>query len=63
MKIYDSGNLVQIELARQTLENADIDAVVLNKKDRLYGFGEDELYVSRDMVIKSKKILKEFDFE
>ena len=63
VKIYESENMVRVELARHTLKDAEIEAVVLNKKDRSYGFGEYELFVNRDMVIKAKKILEEFDFE
>lgn len=62
-KIYESENMVKVELARHTLKDAEIETVVINKKDRSYGFGEYELYVNRDMVIRAKKILKEFDFE
>ncbi|MCD4768744.1 MAG: DUF2007 domain-containing protein [Bacteroidales bacterium] len=63
VKIYESENMVKIELARHTLKDAEIEVVLMNKKDWSYGFGEYELFVNRDMAIKAKKILEEFDFE
>lgn len=59
VKIYETGDPVRAEMARQILADSDIEAVVINKKDSAYGFGELELYVSRDRVIRAKNILKE----
>ena len=41
------------------LEDNDIECVIINKKDRSYGFGEFELYCMRDYVIRAKLLLKE----
>ncbi|TFH38349.1 MAG: hypothetical protein E4G95_03785 [Bacteroidia bacterium] len=60
VKIFEYADEVKCEMARQLLEDDDIESVVLNKKDRAYGFGELELYVMRDKVILAKQILKEF---
>ena len=57
--IYESNNEAKIEMARQLLENSEIECVVVNKKDRAYGFGEYELYCIREKVIRAKMILKE----
>lgn len=59
VKIYESEDEVKIEMARQLLEENSINSVILNKKDRTYGFGELELYVNRDIVIIAKQIIKE----
>jgi len=59
VKIYESNNEVRIEMARQMLEDNDIESVIINKKDRAYGFGEFELYCMRDYVIRAKLLLKE----
>ncbi|MCB9192686.1 MAG: DUF2007 domain-containing protein [Flavobacteriales bacterium] len=37
----------------------DINAVVINKQDSSYLFGEAELYVPQDQVIRAKRILDE----
>ena len=60
MIIFESMDTLQIEMARQALERMEIDSVIINKKDRTYGFGGIELYVHRDYVIRAKQILKEF---
>lgn len=59
VKIYESNNEVRIEMARQLLEDNNIDSVIINKKDRSYGFGEFELYCMRDYVIRAKLLIKE----
>ena len=47
------------ELARGILNENDIQNVVVDKKDRFYHFGEIEIYVHRDNIIKAKYLLKE----
>ena len=59
VKIYESANEIKAEMARQLLEDYSIDSVIMNKKDRAYGFGEYEVYVLRDFVIIAKKLLKD----
>ncbi|MDT8400110.1 MAG: DUF2007 domain-containing protein [Bacteroidales bacterium] len=59
VKIYESNNEVKAEIARQLLEDNEIESVIINKKDRSYGFGEYELYCMRDYVIRAKLLLKE----
>jgi len=56
--IFESTDEIRMEMARQILEESGIESVVMNKKDRVYGFGEFELYVLREMVIRAKQILK-----
>lgn len=59
VKIFGYADEIKSEMARQILEDEEIESVVLNKKDRSYGFGEFELYVLRDKVILAKRTLKE----
>jgi len=59
VKIFEYADEVKCEMARQILEDEEIECVVMNKKDRAYGFGEFELYVMRNNVILAKRILKE----
>jgi len=61
VKIFEYTDEVKCEMARQILEDDEIESVVLNKKDRAYGFGEFELYVKRNNVIIAKRILKELN--
>ena len=60
VKIFESANEARTEMARQLLIDNNIDSVIINKKDRSYGFGEYELYCMRDYVIRAKLYLKEF---
>ena len=60
VEIYSSPDPLRVEMARQTLEQFEIDSVIINKRDTNYGFGGIELYVHRDFVIRAKQILKDF---
>ena len=52
-----SINVVELKCA--ILKAQDINAVILNKQDSSYLFGEAELYVPQDQVILAKRILDE----
>jgi hypothetical protein len=60
VKIFVSQDELQIEFARQELERWEIESVIVNKQDRVYKFGQQELYVHRDNAIRAKQILKDF---
>ncbi|TNF23980.1 MAG: DUF2007 domain-containing protein [Bacteroidetes bacterium] len=51
----------QAELKRALLQAQDVNAVIINKQDSSYLFGEAELYVPQDEVIRAKRILDEKD--
>lgn len=57
IKIYSTGIDYKAEILKGLLLEHDIEAVILNKKDSSYGFGELELYVSSDDVIKANHII------
>ena len=57
IKIYSTGVNYKAELLKGLLFENNIEAVILNKKDSSYGFGELELYVSSDDVIKAKHVI------
>ena len=56
-KIYSTGIEYKIEIVKAVLKDAGIDSVIVNKKDSAYLFGEIELYVHTDHVLKSKQII------
>ncbi len=59
VKIFATDKPYQAELARQILEENDVRAVVMNKKDSSYlAFGESEVYVDRDDVVRAKQLIK-----
>ena len=59
--IYSAGTPYLAELVRQMLANYDIQSFIVNKQDSFYKFGEIELYVNRDHVIRAKKLIAEFE--
>lgn len=59
--IYSAGTPYLAELVRQMLAEYDIQSFIINKQDSFYKFGEIELYVNRDQVIRAKKLIAEFE--
>ncbi len=57
IKIYSTGANYKAELLKGLLVENNIEAVIINKKDSSYGFGELELYVKADDVVKAKHLI------
>ncbi len=57
-RIYSNANEHEVEIVKAVLEDAGIRSVAMNKKDRAYLFGEIELYVQADDVMKAKQIIE-----
>jgi len=55
--IYTTGHPYKIELLKGILEENEIDSVIINKQDSSYLFGELELYVKAEDVVKAKRII------
>jgi len=53
--IYSTQYEYKAEIIKAVLEENDIKCFVLSKKDSAYLFGEIELYVSPDNVLKGQK--------
>ena len=56
-KIYASAQQHQVSIVKALLDENDIKSVEINKKDSSYAFGEIELYVDRENIIKAKYII------
>ena len=58
--ITTTGQEYQAEIAREILEDNDITAIILNKKDSMYQFahGDIEVYIHKDNREKAEEILK-----
>jgi hypothetical protein len=61
VNIYSAGTLYLAELIRQMLVDHNIPSYIINKQDSFYKFGDIELYVNRDHVIRAKKLITEFE--
>jgi hypothetical protein len=59
--IYSIGKPYVAELVRQMLTDHNIQSFIVNKQDSAYKFGEIELFVHRDDVMKAKMLIQEFE--
>jgi formylmethanofuran dehydrogenase subunit D len=56
---YESKQEYLAEIARSVLSDNDIESVIINKKDSIYNsFGDIEVYVNRDNLIRAKQVLQ-----
>jgi hypothetical protein len=58
--VYTTNKLYEAEMIRQYLFDHNITAFIMNKMDSAYLFGDIELLVARDDVIRSKKLIGDF---
>ena len=61
VQIYSVGKIYLAELIKQMLAEHDIAAFLVNKQDSAYKFGEIEVFVDRDDVIRAKMLIREFE--
>ena len=59
--VYTFNREYLSQLAFEMLSDNDIEAVIINKMDSNYLFGEIELYVHADQVIRAKMLLNQFE--
>ena len=58
--VFRSGNSFQAEMAKEILENEEIDSVILNENDSNFPMvGDFEVWVHQDFEIKSTELLKD----
>jgi hypothetical protein len=57
--VYRSGKSYEVEIYHGLLEENGIEAVIINKQDSSYLFGEVELYVKTEDVLDANKIITE----
>ena len=49
----------RIQIVKDFLEEKQINAVIVDKKDSAYQLGSFELFVERDDVIRAKKLIED----
>lgn len=59
--IYTTNQLYRAELFKRNLGDNGIESVIINKMDSTYRFGEIEIYVKRDQILRAKKLASEFE--
>lgn len=57
-RIYSTQYEHIAEIVKAVLEDNDMDCVLVSKKDSAYLFGEIELYVNVENVLRAKQIIK-----
>lgn len=58
VKIYSADTPFKAELIIGVLQENGIEAVMFNKQDSAYLFGEIEVYVHRNSVVLAKRIIE-----
>ena len=61
IRVYFSNKVHIIEILKQVLSDDGIKAMTIDKRDSAYLFGDIELYVKNDDVIRAKKIIDNFE--
>lgn len=56
--IFTSAHLHEVEIMRAILDDNQIKAIVVNKQDSVYLFGEIELYVRFEDAFVANQIIK-----
>ncbi|MBN2174877.1 MAG: DUF2007 domain-containing protein [Bacteroidales bacterium] len=57
IKIFSTSAQYKAEIIRGLLIDNDIEAIIVNKQDSAYLFGELEIFVHVDSVLKAKHVL------
>ena len=47
------------EIAKDVLDDNNIECIFINKKDSMYHFGEIEVYVKHNNAVKARYLLKD----
>lgn len=61
--IYSSSAVVEVEIYRGVLEENGIEAIIINKQDSAYLFGEAELYVTEIDAFNANQIISNTNIE
>jgi hypothetical protein len=57
--VYSSENNYRAEIVKGVLEEHQINAIIINKKDSNYHFGHSEVAVRRESILQAIKIIKD----
>jgi hypothetical protein len=61
VKIYTSNQFIKSEIVRQVLVDHEMNAVLMNKQDTAYKFGEVEVYIHQDNFDQALEIIIQND--
>ncbi len=63
ISVYETDQLYRAELTKDILNNEEVDAVILNRKDSSYHFGSIQVMVPPEDREKAAKIVKSIHCE
>ena len=58
-KVYSDTSMHKAEIVKGVLEQHNLNPVLINKQDSSYKFGNYEIYVNPDEVIKAIKVIND----
>jgi hypothetical protein len=59
---FSTNQMYMAELFKTVLQDNEIESVIINKMDSAYhSFGDIEVHVRQDQILKAKMLAKEFD--
>ena len=58
---YATNQLYQADIFKKVLSDHNIESIIINKQDTNYKFGDVEVYVKRDQILRAKKLVQEFE--
>lgn len=61
--IYSTNQLYEAEMVKNMMGDNGIECVILNKQDSTYRFGEIEVCVPTEGVLRAKQLIIEFTGE
>jgi len=61
VKIYTSNDFYKAEIVRQVLIDHEIDAVLMNKQDTAYKFGEVQVHIPNSCFQQALEIILQND--
>ena len=59
--IFTTSKQYEAEIINGLLTENEIESVVVNKQDSAYLFGEYELFVNREDILKAKTLIQNID--
>jgi hypothetical protein len=59
--VYSTNKLYEAEIVRQILGDHGINSFLLNKMDSAYQFGDIEIHVPGEDIMRSKLLIQEFE--
>lgn len=60
-EVYSTSKPWQAEMAKQILDENGISAVIINRQDSSYLFGEASVYVEMNFVEAARELLKDIE--